>query len=141
MKKLVLVILLFSFFQVSSQNKKKDTLFVLYQEDTELIKKITSKISNISGFRILLEKYKTKESREKRLQYLREHPVGEANFYIGFTGVKNFVLNDSLNKYELNTVDDISKRNIIMGYGQKVFFIEKLSCNKYLIHQTHLGYD
>jgi hypothetical protein len=28
-----------------------------------------------------------------------------------------------------------------MGYGQKVFFIEKLSCNKYLIHQTHLGYD
>jgi hypothetical protein len=50
-------------------------------------------------------------------------------------------MNESLDKYELNTIEGISKLIRIMGYGQKVFFIEKLGCNSYKFHETHLAYD
>ena len=124
-----------------SQQKIKDSIFILYKGDTELIKKSTSKISEISGFGILWDKYKTKESREKRLKYLRERPVGEVNFYFGFTGVRNFIVKGDIKEYELNTVEDISKRKVLYNSNTKIFFIEKLECNNHKFHETHLTYD
>ena len=124
-----------------SQKVKKDSIFVLLKKDSNLITKYTSKTSRISGFRILYDRFKTEESRKKRLQYLREHGGGKTGFYFSFSGDKNFIIENNLKNYELNTVESLSKLDIIMGYGQKVFFIEKLGSNKYKFHETHLTYE
>jgi hypothetical protein len=141
MKKLIILILLLFCFQVFSQNKKNDTIFVQYHGDTELIKMKKYKGTDIRGFAVLWDRYKTKESRDNRLKYLREHGGGVVNFYIGFTGDKNYIMNGDLNKIELNIVEDISKRKIIMGYKQKVIFIEKIGCERYKFHETNLVND
>ena len=141
MRKIIILLFLFFCFKVFSQQKVKDSIFILYNGDTELIQKSTSKISEISGFRILWYKYKKKESREKRLNYLKEHGGGVVNFYFGFTGVRNFIVNDSLNKKNLNSVEDISKRKILYNSNTKVFFIERLDYNSYKFHETHKTYE
>jgi hypothetical protein len=87
MKKLVLVILLFSFFQVSSQNKRKDTLFVLYHGNTALIKMIKHKDTDIRSFGILLDIYKDKKYRDSIAKRYRNRGGRAVLFYIGFTGV------------------------------------------------------
>ena len=139
MKLKILLILLFSGLLCYSQKIKKDTIYIMYEAESKIIRKNNSKISS---FGILYDLYRTKEAREKRLKYLREHGGGgETGFYFGFTGKKNFIVTGDLSKYELNTAEDISKLNIILGYGQKVFFIEKLGCNRYKFHETHLAYE
>lgn len=124
-----------------AQNVKNDSIFVLYEGNNEIIKMKTSETSKVSGFTILRNRYNTKQKREKRLKYLREHGGGDPNFYIGFTGEKNFILNRSIKNLKLSPVEDISKEKLKMKYGQKVFFIEKLDYNKYKFHQTYLGYN
>jgi hypothetical protein len=141
MKNIIIFILLFFSIQVFCQQQTKDSIFVLYNGDTELIKMIKDKGSDVRSFRVLWDRYKTKESRDERLRYLREHGGGVINFYFYFSGIKNFVIKNNLNKYKLNTVEDISKRKVFYNSNTKLFFIEKLECNQYKFHETHKAYD
>lgn len=141
MKSKFILILFFIVSVCYSQKIKKDTIYIIYKEESNLIRKTTFERSKISGFQILYDRFKNEEDREKRLKYLREHGGGPTGFYFGFTGEKNFIVTGNLNEYELYTAEDISKLKLIMQYGQKVFFIEKLGCNKYKFHETHNTYD
>lgn len=141
MKKLIIFILLFSFFKASSQNILKDTIYVQYEEGSELIKMIKHKDTDIRSFGILLDIYKNKRYRDSIAKEYWKRGGQTVPLYIGFTGEKNHMIQGNLKGFELTTIQDISKLKVILGYGQKVFFIKKIGCNSYIFHETHKTYE
>ncbi|QCX39902.1 hypothetical protein FF125_16190 [Aureibaculum algae] len=137
MRKILFILFYFILFQAFSQVKLKDTLYVLYKEDTELIKTEKHKGTNVRNFGILLDIYKNEKFRDSIIERYRKRGGRSVPTYITFSGVRNFVVTDSLDKYKFTTIEDISKLKTKLGFNQKVFFIEKLECNKYMFHETN----
>lgn len=141
MKNTIIFILLFFSIQVFCQQQTKDSIFILYKGDTELIKMIKDKGNDVRSFSILLDKFRNIKFRDSVIERYRKRGGRSVPIFTSFQGVKNFIKKESLDKYKLNSIEDISKLKVNYYNPTKIFFIEKLECNKYKFHETHLAYD
>ncbi|MDB4289445.1 hypothetical protein N9887_00010 [Flavobacteriaceae bacterium] len=141
MKNIIIFTLLFFSNQVFCQQQTKDSIFILYKGDTELIKMIKDKDNGVRSFSILLDKFRNIKFRDSIIERYRKRGGRPVPIFTSFQGIKNFIKKESLDKYTLNSIEDISKLIVNYYNPTKIFFIEKLGCNKYKFHETHLAYD
>ena len=143
MKKLVVSILfLFSITLFSQDRLIQDSIFIEYNGDTELVKMINYEGTNIRGFKILNNYFKSEEKRKAKIKYLREHGGGRLpHFYFFFSGEKNFSVSREYEEFKFVDPEDISKFKINLGFRQRVFFVEKLERGKYKVYQTYSNSD
>lgn len=141
MKNTIIFIVFFYGVQVFCQQRANDSIFIFYKEDKELIKMIKDKGNDVRSFDILLDKFRNIKFRDSIIERYKKRGGRSVPIFTSFQGVKNFIIKGNLDKYELTSVEDISKLKVNYSNPKKVFFIEKLMCNKYKFHETHMSYD
>lgn len=140
MKKLIYFFLLFLICSFSfSQNT--DTLYIKYEKENKLIHIIRQKNTGLVTFKIIKDRFKTKKQQDQFYKRVTSEGIPNTSFYFTFHTVKAPAIKEKISGFTLTPIENISTWREKIGHKTKVFFIEKISCKKYLIHETRMVFE
>lgn len=130
-------------FSLAQKNKAegKDTLYIMIPKNRN---DFTMKLNNDStrvSVGILKHNYRTKQQRQKYFEKLKKEGIAPTSFYYSFYGFYKPARRKTMQGQVLTPIDKIAKGEMNINYETRVFFVERLSCNRFLLYETRMDFE